>query len=196
MKTIPFTILLTLLSLTLLPGCATVKPEGDTVEEKRAYVEESMSRLMEAFVRREPALQEKIDSSVGYAIFRYRSSKLPTLLSGIGGGRGFGLARDMETGRLTYMKLQKAQWGVGMGTRDLGVLFVFTDRSVFEKFITGKWDSGGGIEATARGGELGGGSGSSVSIKSGFTVYQITESGISYGATWQTRRFSPDKGLN
>jgi len=196
MKTIRFTVLFIILCLMLLPGCASVKPKGDTIEEKRAYVEESLSKLMDVFVLMDPTLPDKIDSSVGYAIFRYRASKLPVVLSGIGGGGGFGMARDMQSGHLTYMKLQKVQWGVGLGTREIGVLFVFSDRAVFEKFIKGKWDSGGGVEATAKSSDYGGGMEGSVSTQSGVDVYQVTESGISYGATWRTRRYSPDKSLN
>jgi len=179
-----------------LSGCASVKPEGDTVEERRQFIEDSMKALMANYEKQTPDLPEKLENSVGYAIFRYRASKLPMVLSGFGGGKGFGLARDMETGELTYMKITKTQWGVGMGTRELGALFIFSDRAAFEKFISGKWDAGGGVEATAKGGEKGGGMEGAATTKAGFEVIQITESGLSYGATWRARKFSPDKSLN
>lgn len=34
------------------------------------------------------------------------------------------------------------------------------------------------------------------SVKQGFTAYTLTESGLSYGVTYQTRRFTPIGSLN
>ena len=180
----------------ILSGCASVKPEGDTVEERRQSVEDSMAALMANFEKQSPDLAETLENSVGYAIFRYRASKLPLILTGIGGGKGFGLARDTESGELTYMKMTKAHWGYGMGSREVGALFIFSDRDAFNKFKSGQWDSGGSVEATAKGGDKGGGMAGSSKTKAGFEIIEITESGLSYGATWRARKFSPDKNLN
>jgi len=94
------------------------------------------------------------------------------------------------------MKVQKFNWGLGTGVRENSVVFIFNDREIFEKFRSGKWDAGPSAEATAKKDDLGAGLGGTATFKKGMKAYALTDSGLSYGLTYQTRRFSPIRSLN
>lgn len=180
----------------LVSSCATVKPEGDNITQQRAFVDKDTAELLATLYEREPGARKEVEDAVGYAVFRYRATKLPIVLSGIGGGAGYGLATEGTSNEKTYMKVSKVQWGVGLGVRELAVVFVFQDQEVFEKFRSGKWDTGGGAEATAKTGDTGAALAASASTGKGFKSYTFTESGLSYGATWHARRFKPNGAMN
>ncbi|MCH7224825.1 hypothetical protein [Haloferula sp. A504] len=176
--------------------CASMNPEGSTDAEKRTFIDKEASRILQDLQKSSPEAGGEIASAEGYAAFRYTSGKLPIVLGGLGGGAGYGVAVDPSDEARTYMKVQKLNWGWGMGVKENSVVFVFDDREVFDKFKTGKWDSGAAAEATVKKDDLGAGVGGVASPGKGFKAYTLTDSGLSYGVTYQTRRFSPIRALN
>lgn len=176
--------------------CASVKPQGSSPDEQRDFIDKEAAEIVAKLEKQKPDVSKEIATSEGYAAFRYASGKLPLILSGIGAGSGFGVAVDQQDESRTYMKVRKLNWGLGTGVKDNSVVFVFTDRAAFDKFRTGKWDGGAAAEATVKAGEMGGDVGGVATVKKGYHVYTLTDSGLSYGVTWQTRRFSPISSLN
>jgi len=114
----------------------------------------------------------------------------------VGGGAGYGVADDGSDDDRTYMKVQKLNRGWGMGVEANSVIFIFDQREVFDKFKTGKWDGGVAAEATVKNDDLGTGVGGVAGPGKRFTAYKLTDSGLSYGVTYQTLRFSPILSLN
>ncbi len=171
-----------------------MKPEGSTAAEQRAYIDAEAERILARLARENPASGGEIFAAEGHAVFRYTSGKMPLILGGLGAGSGYGVAIDGD--ERTYMKVQKLNWGWGMGVKENAVVFIFDDAAVFEKFRRGKWDSGAAAEATVQKDDVGGGVGGAVSQKKGFKAYELSESGLSYGITYRARRFSPTPSLN
>jgi lipid-binding SYLF domain-containing protein len=185
-----------LLSVGVLSQCASVKPDGANVSEQRPFVDREADGIIAKLGEQSPSSKKDIENSEGYAVFKYSSGKLPLILGGIGAGAGYGVAVDQGDDSRTYMKVRKLNWGLGMGVRENSVVFAFTDREVFEKFRGGKWDGGASAEATVKANDMGADLGGSASVKKGFKAYTLTDAGISYGVTYQTRRFSPIPSMN
>ncbi len=173
-----------------------MSPQGSTEAEQRAFIDKEASRILDELQKSTPDTRDELASAEGYAAFRYTSGKLPIILGGLGGGAGYGVAVDPSEDERTYMKVQKLNWGWGMGVKENSVVFIFDEREVFDKFKTGKWDSGAAAEATVKKDDIGGGVGGVASPGRGFKAYTLTDSGLSYGVTYQTRRFSPVRALN
>ena len=189
-------ILPVILAAPFLSQCASISPQGSSNQEKREFIDKEATTILAKLEKQAPKSKTEIADAEGVAVFRYASAKLPLILTGIGGGSGYGVAVDNADKSRTYMKVQKFNWGLGMGARDNSVVFVFNDREVFNTFRKGKWDGGASAEATVKANEMGADVGGAASIKKGFTAYTLTESGLSYGVTYQTRRFSPIGSLN
>lgn len=176
--------------------CGWMGPAGGSSAEQRAFIDEECEKVIEQLERQVPKALGEIHDSEGYAVFRYSSGKLPIVLGGLGAGGGCGVAVDPRDSSRSYMKVQKLNWGWGMGVKENSVVFVFSDRAVFEKFRKGKWDGGAAADATVKAGGVGGGLSGEASLKSGYHAYEMTDSGLSYGITYRTRRFSPIGKLN
>ncbi len=185
-----------ILAAPFLSQCASVRPQGSSDQEKRDFIDKEATTILTKLEKQAPKSTKQITDAQGVAVFRYSSAKLPLILGGIGGGSGYGVAVDNSDKARTYMKVQKVNWGLGMGARDNSVVFVFSDREVFEKFRKGKWDGGASAEATVKANDMGADVGGAASVKKGFAAYTLTESGLSYGVTYQTRRFAPIGSLN
>lgn len=196
MRTLEKNLFLLLPMLLFCTQCASVRPQGSTAEEQRSFIDKETAAVVAKLAKQEPSSSGKIARSEGYAVFRYASGKLPLILTGIGTGSGYGVAVDTKDGTRTYMKVRKLNWGLGMGVKDNSVVFVFSDRAVFDKFRNGKWDGGAAAEATVKADERGADIGGVATMKKGFVAYTLTDAGLSYGVTYQTRRFSPVSSLN
>ena len=109
------TILVAALALVVATGCASV--QGADKDEKQAYIIGAVGEMMADLYDEKPELEKEVEQAVGWAAFNYRLTKLPVILTGIGGGGGFGVAVDNGTGEKTYMTVQMGEWGVGMATR-------------------------------------------------------------------------------
>jgi lipid-binding SYLF domain-containing protein len=193
---IPLKFLPVILVVPFLSQCASIKPQGSSDQEKRDFIDKEATTILAKLEKQVPKSTKEIADAKGVVAFRYSSAKLPLILSGIGGGSGYGVAVDKSDKSHTYMKVQKFNWGLGMGARDNSVVFVFNDRKIFERFRKGKWDGGASAEATVKANDVGADVGGVATVKKGFTAYTLTESGLSYGVTYQTRRFTPIGSLN
>jgi lipid-binding SYLF domain-containing protein len=180
--------------LLLVAGCAS--PGGKTDDERRGYVLEMERDMLAELVEEVPETETQIEEAPAYAVFAYRVSKLPLILGGLGGGGGYGVVTDNRGQEKYFMRMRKTEWGWGMGTRELAVIFIFEDDELVEQFIErGMYQSGSGAGATAKVGEGGGAREASAESGEGFEAYTITREGVSYGATIRNRRFLRDREL-
>lgn len=216
MKTSTFSILTLVLTI-VLSGCAT--PKGDNSAEKRTYVRDMRDDVMKDLYRFKPELREEIKKAPGYAAFNNVNLKIFVL----GTGHGYGLAVDNETGKETYMRMGELGAGLGLGVKDLRVVFVFKDKSAYRSFVDKGWEFGGEADATAiAGGDKGvsasaqasaGGNRAAVSGEgksgiggknpgvqgssgAGFDVYQLTENGLALQAMISGTKYWKDRKLN
>ena len=87
---------------------------------------------------------------MGYGAFNNRNLNVFVLSS----GSGYGMVTD-KSGKETYMGMGSLGGGLGLGGKDLSVVFIFKTPEVMNKFIESGWQFGGEADATAKAGDKG-----------------------------------------
>lgn len=121
-------------------------PKGDNPDEKKATVRQQRDAMLAELYATKPEMKERVKKAAGYATFNQKDVNLFLLAS----GSGYGVVVDNKTGRETYMRVASLGGGVGMGVKDLRVIFVFNDPQVLRQFIDSGWQFGGKADASAK----------------------------------------------
>jgi len=145
----PKTILL--LSLIVLTGSFHAQaglfgPKGSTDEEKRQSVRQQRDEMLAELFKTQPKLQDRFKKAAGYATFKQSDVNLFLLAS----GHGYGMLVDNKTGKETFMRVASLGGGVGLGVKDLRVVFIFKDPKVMRSFVEQGWQFGGKADAAAK----------------------------------------------
>ena len=124
------------LSLALAFGSQSIhaglfSPKGDSPEEKRQVVLKQREEMLAELYKTKPELKDRMEKAAGYATFKQTDVNLFLLAS----GRGYGVLRDNKTGKDTFMCVASLGTGVGMGVKDLRVIFLFNDAKVMQQFV-------------------------------------------------------------
>ena len=170
-------------------------PRGGSVEEKRAKVRESRDGILKQLYAERPEAREKIKKAVGYGAFNNKNMNLFLLST----GHGYGVVVDNKTGKETFMAMGAVGGGVGMGYKDLSVVFVFNDAGAMENFVENGLQVGGEADATAKARDKGIGAAREAGVDTGgnlFEVYQMTDTGVAFQATVAGTKYWKDKDLN
>ena len=122
-----------------------LSPKGANPEEKRPPIRQQRAEMLAEPYRR-PELKDKLTKSAGYATFSQKDMNLFLLAT----GNGYGVLHDNATGRDTYMRMASLGGGVGMGVKDVRVVFVFRDAATLRQFIEQGWQFGGQADAAAQ----------------------------------------------
>ena len=179
---------LLLLSMHVLSGCASIP--GDTGQEQVQTIEELVERTLADLYKQEPATEQQISSSIGYAVMNNKITKIPV----VGAGSGYGVAIETATGAKTYIKMARFDVGGGWGARSVRPVLIFTDQEKFNDFISGVWSANAGAEAAAKvgdSGSAGGARGGDADDDKGYTVHMITDAGVSATVTAGIIRVKP-----
>jgi lipid-binding SYLF domain-containing protein len=167
------------LSLALAIGPLTThaglfSPKGDSPEEKRQVVLKQRDEMLTELYKTKPELKDRIPKAAGYATFKQTDINLFLLAS----GRGYGVLKDNQTGKDTFMCVASLGTGVGMGVKDLRVIFVFNDAKVMRQFVEQGWQFGGKGDAAAKYKDTGisaeGGAKANVDFKDGTVASGVT----------------------
>ena len=174
----------------LLAGC--MGPQGDTPAQKRAEARKMRSETLAKLYAVEPGAGDQIAKAKGYAVF----SNVGVNVIFFSAGGGWGIVRDNASGRDTYMKMASGGVGLGLGVKDFRGVFVFTERSAFDYFVTEGWDAGAQADAAAKAADKGGAWSGAIDVAPGIKLYQITENGLALQATIQGTKYWKDDELN
>ncbi len=154
----------------LLPpasNAALFGPRGGSPEEKRQAVRQQRDEMLAELYKTKPELKDRLAKAAGYATFKQTDMNLFLLAS----GRGYGVLRDNKSGKDTFMSVASLGGGVGLGIKDLRVVFVFNDPKVMQQFVEQGWQFGGKGDASAKykdtGMSLEGGAKANVDFKEG-----------------------------
>jgi lipid-binding SYLF domain-containing protein len=191
-KVMLLTSVLVALALPAVAGLFSAK--GDTADQKRAVVRKDRDEIIAKLYAAHPDAKEKIQNAAGYATFNNKNLNLFLFSS----GRGYGVVTD-KSGKETYMSMGSLGGGVGMGAKDLSVVFIFKNAEVMSKFIESGWQFGGEADATAKAGEKGGAASKEAGVDTGanlFEIYQMTDTGAALQATVAGTKYWKDKDLN
>ena len=158
-------------------GC--VAQKGTTIHEKRNYVLSMKNETLNELYSIRPEVKSKIKRASGYAVF----SNINTNLFLFSSGNGFGVAIANQSGKKTYMKMNFAGFGPGLGVKDFRAVLIFKNEKRFNEFVDGDWEFGGHADAAAKSNEKGAAAGGEMYIEDDIEIYQITEAGVAIQAT-------------
>ncbi len=149
-------------------------PKGDSPEEKRQVILKQREEMLAELYKTKPELKDRIQKAVGYATFKQTDINLFLLAS----GRGYGVLKDNKTSQDTFMCVASLGTGVGMGVKDLRVIFIFHDPKVMRQFVEQGVQFGGKGDVSAKYKDAGvsaeGGAKANVDIKDGTVASGVT----------------------
>lgn len=190
--------LLFLASALALAGCSA---QGDTASQQRASIQKMRTETLSKLYSLRPEARADIQHSDGYAVFASNSSKI--LLFGF--GSGYGVVKDIRSGKDTYMKMAQGGAGVGMGIKQQRTVVVFHDKAALNNFITRGYVVGADANAAAKyddkgiapvGASANGVAKETASLPSKVNVYEMTEKGLAAQAMINGYKYWPDDELN
>jgi lipid-binding SYLF domain-containing protein len=188
--------LLALIALLALPAAAGLfGPKGGSVEEKREKVRAERDAILASLYDEHPEAKGEIKKAAGYGAFNNKNMNLFLLST----GHGYGLVVDNRTGDETFMAMGSLGGGVGMGAKDLSVVFIFETADVMTRFVEDGWQFGGEADATAKAGDKGDAAAMEGAADTGanlLRIYQMTDTGIALQATVAGTKYWKDKKLN
>lgn len=161
-------------------GCATLGTD------RRAELDRMADLTLSALEQENSGLQGRIEASLGYLVVDQKVVKVPV----VGGGRGYGVVVENATGKRTYVRVGRIDFGGGWGTRNFKVLLVFSDPKLLKKAQTGKWVYQMGAEASAGAASI---EGSSAQLQNdkGYKIHVLSEGGASATFTLRAIHLKP-----
>ena len=121
-------------------------PKGDNAEEQRQSVRQQRDQMVAELLKARPEMQTKLAKAAGYATFSQKDVNLFLLAS----GNGYGLLVDNTAKQETFMRVASLGGGLGLGVKDLRVVFVFNDAAVMRQFLDSGWQFGAKADAAAK----------------------------------------------
>ena len=191
-KTILLTSLAAALAMPVIGGLFSAK--GDNPDEKRAVVRKDRDEILAKLYAAHPDARGKIEKAAGYGTFNNKNLNLFLFSS----GRGYGMVVD-KSGKETFMAMGSLGGGVGIGAKDLSVVFIYKNADVMNKFIDSGWQFGGEADATAKAGDKGAAASKEAAADTGgnlFEIYQLTDTGVALQATVAGTKYWKDQDLN
>ncbi|HEV8541799.1 MAG TPA: hypothetical protein VGR78_05355 [Verrucomicrobiae bacterium] len=183
-----------LMALALPALAALFGPKGDDVEKKRAEVRKQREEILAKLYAEKPEAKAKIQSAAGYGTFNNRNLNLFVVSS----GSGYGVVTD-KSGKEIFMAMGSLGGGVGLGGKDLSVVFIFKNNDVMKQFVESGWQFGGQADATAKTGDKGAAAAKDGGVDTGgnlFEIYTMTDTGVALQATVAGTKYWKDKELN
>ncbi|OAT17118.1 putative lipoprotein [Buttiauxella gaviniae ATCC 51604] len=187
-----------LIAALAIAGCSA---KGDTASQQRSAIQQMRIDTLMKLYKVHPEARSEILKSKGYAVFSNNSSKI--LLFGF--GSGYGVVKDLRSGKDTYMKMAQAGAGLGMGVKQQRTVLVFKDSKALSDFIKNGYIVGADANAAAKYDDKGlpalGASASavapdSVAVPKSVDVYELTEKGLAAQAMVNGYKYWPDDALN
>lgn len=179
---------ISLSSILFLTQCAS---SGDSPEQRRQAILDMRDEALTELFELRPDVQAQLNEAPGYGAFSTAGLKL--FFVSAGGGRG--VVRDNSSGENTFMNMGEVGVGLGLGVKDLRLVFVFHDEATLNRFIDQGWSFGGEVDAAAKTTDVGGAVGGQVALGN-ITVYQMTRSGLALEAVLKGTRYWKNPDLN
>ncbi|HSI37039.1 MAG: YSC84-related protein [Phycisphaerae bacterium] len=174
-------------------GCKAMNgAEGSSPDQQRDTIQAEAKKTLEDLYAAKPETREKVAKAVGYGYFSNMNVNLLVMST----ENGYGMVRNNQTGKDTYMKMGGAGVGLGAGVKDYRAIFIFTDPAVLAQFVEKGFDASGSADAAAKGGGEGGAASVGAKVAPGLEVYQFTQKGLALQATIQGTKYWKDDKLN
>lgn len=184
--------LLVVMTTLLLWTGITEAADSTRADQIRQDIRRKGDEAMTALLEKRPELREKIDRAAGYGAF----DNVGVQVAFFGGGGGRGIVVDKTTNKEHFMRMAQVNVGLGLGVKDLRVIFIFHDAESLNRFVYSGWEFGGEVEAAAKSDSKGGAASHAQLTDRGIEVYALTKSGISATATLGGTKYWKDGSLN
>lgn len=181
--------LMTLALAFTVAGCASMG--SGSVAEKRQEIQQMKNEVLTQLYQRKPDTRAQLNAAPGYAVFSNANLNLFV----VSAGTGYGMVKDMRSGKVTYMNMAEGGVGLGIGAKDYRIVMVFHTKAAMDQFVNSGWTFGGNADAAAKAADKG----ASVEGEAYYgdvTVYTFTETGLALQATIKGTKFWVDKELN
>ncbi len=176
----------------MLSGFWSGKNEETKKDEERSQRHQIHNETLRYLYDYAPDAKNMIVNSYGYATFA--NIGVNVLFASFEGGRG--LARNNQTGKVTYMNMASGGVGFGMGIKDFRIVFLFENEKVYSDFIKHGWEANAQADAALKAGDDGGAINSAITIAPGVRIYKLTKNGLALQATIQGTKYWMDGDLN
>lgn len=157
------------------------------LEQRRAELIETAEQTLDELFAQDPNAERLYEEAYGYAVFD--TTKGGLIVTGAG---GTGVAREIATGKETFMHVGAAGIGLGGGLENYKLVMLFEDRPTYDAFVRGQWD--GSISAQAAAGAEG--AAAEEPFVGGIRVYRLTDAGLIAQVDVSGMRFWPSDDLN
>jgi lipid-binding SYLF domain-containing protein len=189
--------LILIMAITTLPAVAGLfRPKGASIEKQQTAIRQDRREILAKLYDEYPEAKDKIKKAIGYGTFNNKSMHLFMLST----GHGYGVVTENKTGKETFMAMGSVGAGVGLGVKDLSVVFIFKDAKAMKQFVDVGWQFGGQADASAKAPDDDGIDANAKGIvdpnANPFEIYEITDAGISLQATVNGTKYWKDKKLN
>lgn len=165
---------------------------GTTNAQKRMERLQSSNETLELLYKHAPESKEMIAHAYGYATFSNVGINL-ILMSAEG---GIGVAHANSSGNNIYMNMASGGVGFGLGVKDFHAVFIFENKTVFDRFVNEGWEANAQADAAAKYKEKGDAFGAAITIEPGIRLYKLTQNGLALQATIQGTKYWKDADLN
>src|SRR6476660_2651916 len=118
------------LGLILTAQAGLFGPKGDSKKQKKASVNQQRDEVLAQLFATNPEMKKRIKKAAGYATFSQKDINLFLLAS----GNGYGVLRDNKARKDIFMRMASLGGGLGLGVKDMRVVFVFNDAQVMHQF--------------------------------------------------------------
>ena len=173
-----------------LTGCAS--PSGSNAQEKRNHILTQSRNTLDMLYEQQDITPRDIEEAAGYATL----TNVGTQVLLVGGDDGYGLVVDQETGEKTYVEVWGLDLGPGIGVASYRSVLVFKDQATIEKVISGQWNFGTDLSATASTEDNGGAAGQTGSFNKRIKVYTMGDEGLAATVNLRGMTVKPIKELN
>ncbi len=180
------------LTVVMAAGSGCMAPKGGSAAEKRVYVNNMREDTLSRLYAKTPEAEARVENAIGYGVFA--QIKGAALI--LGGGAGYGVVVDNETGVNSYMRMVQVSGGLGLGVKNLRFIFLFHTREALDKFIRQGWEVGTEARAVAAIDHDAADVGTTGSVTKGISVYQLAKDGLYLRAALHVKKFFPDTELN
>jgi len=154
---------------------------------RRAEISRMAEETIETLRAENPSAANLLEQAHGWAVFD--TTKGGLIVTGAG---GTGVAREIATGKETFMHVGAAGIGLGGGLENYKLVMLFEDRPTYDAFVRGQWD--GSISAQAAAGAEG--AAAEEPFVGGIRVYRLTDAGLIAQVDVSGMRFWPSDDLN
>jgi len=121
-------------------------PKGDSTAEKKANIRKQREAMLAELYRLKPEMKQRLKKAGGYATFSQKDVNLFLLAT----ANGYGVVVNNKARSETFMQMASLGGGVGLGVKDVRVIFVFNDARAMKQFVEQGWQFGGKADTAAK----------------------------------------------